>query len=461
MKIVFASRYVDPFLVGGNKNVYLQAKSLKDDFEIDIEILTWPANEHWSGPMPKDTAIVPALKVNREGLVYHVFTAPTDWDAVAGGNVISNADWQAAVDYGMELLRRLQPDIVHLQHRHGLWWLLESAQRLGIHTVYSNHDWGLACLRTILVMGDGSLCNGMVAPNKCAQCVKKGRGFVGMMNEALVESSAGEVLVELFDRTPFREILRKRGIVRQSALKRATTNLDRATRVVSQLSHCFTPSQFGKQFFSQLGVKSERITVLPWYHNPIDINKTVTADQPFTITYIGRVSPEKGVHLIFDALENVKNVEPLQLRIAGANDTVYCSALRTKYPQRVGIHDVIWLGWSAVEPLYTSTDVTIIPSILIDNTPLSLIEAFAYRVPVIATRVPPIEELITDGANGFLAEYMSVDSLSDAIRRAIAKKVDIRSGTIKFPPIMTLRNYMAHVVGKYREIVQAGGYGKN
>jgi glycosyltransferase involved in cell wall biosynthesis len=455
MKILFISRYVEPYPIGANRNVFLQAKSLQDDFGLDVQILTWPLNDLWTGPMPEQLAQVPALKVVREGLTYHVFTAPLEWNEAAGGNVLEEQAWEDAVAYGIKLLQSITPDIVHLQHRHGLWWLLDSAQRLGIPTVYSNHDWGLACMRTVLVMGDNALCDGQVAVDKCAQCIVSGRGFIGRFNEILVQTSAGQQLVALLERTPLRQILRQRGIVRHSAQQRAAINFKRAKRLLTTLQHCFTPSEFGEQFFTRMGVKSLRISVMPWYHDPVKINKTLKSDQPFTMTYIGRVSPEKGVHLIFSALELVRGVSPIQLRIAGANDSPYCKALQAKYPKYVGIHDVQWLGWSKVDKLYNSTDVAIIPSLWIDNTPLSLIEALSYQVPVVATRIPPIEELVTDGQNAFLAEYLSVDSMAEAIRQAESQKVVIRAEAMNFPSVLLLKGYMSLVVNIYRRICRA------
>lgn len=454
-KILFISRYVEPHPIGGNRNVFLQAKALKDEFGVDVEILTWPLNDLWTGPIPDQSAQVPALKVVRDGLIYHVFTASLEWNEIAGGNVIGEHAWEEAVVYGMKLLQSIKPDIVHLQHRHGLWWLLDSAQRLGIPTVYSNHDWGLACMRTVLVMGDKTLCDGRVAVDKCAQCIVSGRGSLGRVNETLVQTHAGQQTVALLERTPLRQILRQRGIVRHSAQQRAAINYARATRLLSKLDRCFTPSEFGRQFFTQLGVNPDRVSVMPWYHDPVNIDKTLQTDQPFTMTYIGRVSPEKGVHLIFAALESIHDVPPIQLRVAGTNDSPYCRALQAKYPEHVGNHAVQWLGWSKVEPLFNSTDVTVIPSVWIDNTPLSLIEALSYRVPVVATRIPPIEDLVTDGQNAFLADYLSVDSLAGAMRRAESKKSLIRAGALHFPPILTLNAYMSAIVNTYQNICRA------
>jgi len=251
--------------------------------------------------------------------------------------------------------------------------------------------------------------------------------------------------------------LRLRGAVRFPAEQRVRLNYARATRVLSNLNHLFTPSQFGRRFFIQLGIQGERVSILPWYHDPSVVEKTLEADHPFTISYIGRVSPEKGVHMIFKSLCEVRGIDSVVLRIAGANDSQYCKKLKKTYPEAVGNHRVEWLGWADVGPLFNSSDVTIIPSLWMDNTPLSLIESLAYRVPVIATRIPPIEELVKEGENAFLSEYMSVGSLADAIRRAAKLKEVIRSGTLEFPKVMTLKEYVASVVEKYESVYRTGG----
>ena len=63
---------------------------------------------------------------------------------------------------GGHVLRELRPGLVHQHYWQGLWWMMEAAMRLGIPTVYSAHDYGIACLRTILVSGWDTSCDGGV-----------------------------------------------------------------------------------------------------------------------------------------------------------------------------------------------------------------------------------------------------------------------------------------------------------
>jgi glycosyltransferase involved in cell wall biosynthesis len=456
MRVLFASRYVDPIDPRANHNIVNQARVLQDEFGIDLEILTWPTNDLWSGPLPDRKPTLAPLKVQREGLNYSVILGLASWDEVACGNVISEQAWEAAVGYGIRLLATQKPDIFHLHHRFGFWWLLESAQRLGIPTVYSNYDWGMACLRTILVNGAGDLCDGVVKPEKCAECIKRGRTrLAGRLNEALAETWVGQKILTLLDHSAVTgEKFRNLGAVSKPALQRTMINQQRVKTVVQGLGHCVTPSEFGKRFYQQFGIAEQKVTVLPWAHNTVAVEPSRSSSaETFTITFIGRVSLEKGVHLIFEALERLSDIPAVLLRVAGADESEYSAQLQAKYPQFVGIHRVEWQGWSPIDALLRTTDVTIIPSTWMDNTPLTLIEAMAYRVPVIATNIPTINALLKQGV-GYLAEYNSVESLSSAIKAAVSDQELIRLRKTVFPTILTRHEYGAELCRIYAGLLR-------
>lgn len=453
MKVLFLSRYVEPESKGSNTNVVRQAHALNKFHGVNVEIITWPHNDLWNGPIPSHVLEVPPLTVERSGLIYHVFSAPIEWNEDT--RVIDDDAWEAAVFYGMQVFSAIKPDLVHLQHRHGLWWLLDAAQRMGIPTVYSNHDWAIGCLRTMLVKGDGSLCSGVIEPFECARCIMSGRSMIGKANEVFVQTGLGRIIIRKLYSTFAKDALHRHGVLKEPADLRVRFNQKRANAVLAKLDALLTPSEFGKRFFVGLGTPAEKIHISPWYYDPLCTDKKPNNSDSFTITYVGRVSPEKGVHLIFSALEKIQETQPVHLKVAGANDSEYCLCLQEQYPFKVGIHKVEWLGWSDVNQLFPSTDVTIIPAIGMDNTPLSLIESLSYRVPVIITRIPTIEALVQDNFTGFLFEYRSVESLAQAIKRAIDSKNVIREGRLEFPRIPTVEEYTRGIRYIYDNILIA------
>jgi hypothetical protein len=384
-----------------------------------------------------------------------------NWNELAGGNCISDNDWEAAVRYGTQLLKKLKPDVFHLHHRFGFWWLLAAAQRLGIPTVYTNYDWGMACLRTVLVNADGNLCDGIVTPEKCATCIKKGRTRpLARLNETLAETWFGEkILTSISEFSVTSAKFRSMGAVSKPALRRTTTHLNRVASTVQGLMHLITPSEFGKSFFQQFGISEQKITVMPWFHDNVEAEQSHSlsnSNRIFTLTFVGRVSPEKGVHLIFEALKCLDDVPSVQLRVASANDSEYCKSLKEIYGSNVGKHQVSWQewtqSWSPVVELLRTTDVTIIPSTCMDNTPLSLIESMAYRVPVIATSIPTITGLRGIEGVGYFADFNSVESLAMAIRTAIFNQDLIRSRKCEFPKIPTAHEYCSKLLNIYSSI---------
>ena len=265
MRVLFVSKYAEPNPPGSNNNVYRQAKALTEKLGIDVEMLTWPNPDTWPGPWPvaEKSDKFAQLTWRCAGLNYHVVNLPI----ILLERVLSETDWQMAIEIGCELLERIDPSIVHLQHWGGLWWILESAKRLSIPTVYTAHDWGLGCLRTILVKGDGGLCDGVVGVDKCVACIWKGRNPIGKANELLISTKMGERIFKILEHSAVEPFLSRHGAVGVGLRRRVTLNFNRANAVLPSLKALIVPSLFAKVFFQQFGVSESRIIVEPWYYD--------------------------------------------------------------------------------------------------------------------------------------------------------------------------------------------------
>jgi glycosyltransferase involved in cell wall biosynthesis len=360
----------------------------------------------------------------------------------------------------MKILNHLKPDIFHLHHRFGFWWMLESAQRLGIPTIYTNYDWGIACLRTVLVNGEGEICDGHINPEKCSACIQRGRTkYFARINEALVNLSIGEKLLSIVENiNPNSDFFRSRGVVTKSSFNRTSIHQGRLKTVINQLNQLITPSKFGKDFFGQFGISRNNVTILPWFHDVSDVDKKSSKKNGgMILTYIGRLSPEKGVHLIFEALELLNDIPMITLRVNSYNDSDYCRNLREKYKSSAGKHHVIWNKWNAdwlnVLDSFRTTDLVIIPSNCMDNTPLVFIESMAYKVPVIATRIPTMSDFENNENVCYFADFNSAESFSVAIRRALSNLKLIRKGGQNFPSIPTSIQYCDEIYKIYKKML--------
>lgn len=454
MKVLVASRYVDPDYASGNNNVTMQVKSLKSDFNIDVEILTWPFNDHWSGPIPHADLQDPPLRVIRSEVTYHVFTAPIAWNEGANGNTIRAVDWDSAVAFGKLLLTRLKPDIVHLHHRHGMWWILESAQQLGIKTIYTNHDWGLFCLRTLLINSSGEQCDGALTPQKCSACIIRSRSPIGRLIEKSTKFALGRQLWRMLKSAWFLSPSRRQYMVVESANTRTEYHQKRVNSVLTKLDRLITPSRFGQNVFERAGVPSNRTLVLPWYYDrAIGQGVKKETSELFTLCYLGRISPEKGLDVVLEALESIKTGPPMQLVIGGSIDNKFALNLKRQYSSAAGIHNVVWVGFSTPSVIFKNAHACVCAGRGIDNSPLTVIEALANSTPVVAFQTPPLRELLTEGSTGFFADGANAASFAVALERAHHAYRTTQFKDTVFQDIDSLQAYLTKVVLAYTQLL--------
>ncbi len=140
-------------------------------------------------------------------------------------------------------------------------------------------------------------------------------------------------------------------------------------------------------------------------------------EQPLLVAS-GRLSVEKGFHVAVRALERVKG----KLRIAGHGGEA--ENLR-QLAEKLGVADRLeLLGALPPEDLAAAVaqaDVYLFPTLRDEAAPLVLPEAMACGVPVIASRIGPIGEVIDrPGENGVLIRAGAVDELASEIERLLA-----------------------------------------
>lgn len=134
------------------------------------------------------------------------------------------------------------------------------------------------------------------------------------------------------------------------------------------------------------------------------------------ILSVARLAPEKGFRYLLKAFWDVaKNDAAVQLRLAG--DGPMRAELEAQARQ-LGIDDrVIFLGRLTEAEILNElmlADIFVLPS-LAEGLPVSLMEAMAVGVPVVATNVAAVGELIDDGRNGKLVPPTDADSLKQAL----------------------------------------------
>jgi glycosyltransferase involved in cell wall biosynthesis len=167
-----------------------------------------------------------------------------------------------------------------------------------------------------------------------------------------------------------------------------------------RVSRFVVVSKFLEQWWRTAGIDPARLSTV---HNGVDVARykplpaseqqtTRTAlglppDQP-VVMFVGRVNRAKGIELLLQAWQHVSAVATLA--IVGPCEPSYQQTLEASSPPRVR-----WLGAiDNLENVYSAADVVVVPSVWDEPFGRVAIEAMACEVPVVATRVGGLAEIV-------------------------------------------------------------------
>lgn len=181
-------------------------------------------------------------------------------------------------------------------------------------------------------------------------------------------------------------------------------------------------SQFTAARFGELCSQPARIVAIP---NGIDVtglrapaprppelDKAIRPGEYFL--FLGRVVARKGIGLLLDAW--TERQIPHHLVVAG--DGPDLTAFREQAATR-GLGDRVTFVGRAEGALkiylLQNTVATVVPSRISEGLPVVVLESYAAGRPVIATRVPGLEEIVEDNRTGLLVPADSPAALSEAL----------------------------------------------
>lgn len=184
----------------------------------------------------------------------------------------------------------------------------------------------------------------------------------------------------------------------------------RVEAALTALGDVVTPSAAMAGFLTEHGVAKRRVHVIPYGVPP---GKPVrgSTDRPFTVGTAANLEYWKGIDVLVKACVAVQ--VPVRLEVYGDG------ALRGELERqaRAAGVDAQFHGFVDDFPARLhGLDVFALPS-RADNFPVSILEAMASGLPVVATRVGGVPELVADGETGLLVEPDDASALSRALDR--------------------------------------------
>jgi glycosyltransferase involved in cell wall biosynthesis len=300
--------------------------------------------------------------LSRMGVIVEVYERDNhEIDSMSPLRVAVDTVWSARTAAEIDrLLDRFKPHVVHAHNTFPLVSpsLYASAERHRVAVVQTLHNFRLFCVQAMFMR-------------------------------------SGKVCEDCLGALPWRGIAHRcyRDSVTQSAVAVGMLGVHRALGTYrKRVTRYIALNRFCRDKFVEAGLPAERIVIKP---NFVDLPPPATDNPRSGALFVGRLAPEKGVSVLLAAarLDTTSQIDV----IGGGPDEA----------QVRGTPGVRALGWRTPEEIYArmrGAACLVMPSLWYENFPRTLVEAYACGLPVVASRLGAMAELVVEGKTGLLFE---------------------------------------------------------
>lgn len=169
----------------------------------------------------------------------------------------------------------------------------------------------------------------------------------------------------------------------------------------------------------KLGIVHTSI-VVPENTLPVDVRAEFCIPKDTVLAmFHGRLDPEKGIDVLLDAVEQIKD-KNFKLVLIGKGSDEYTEHLKTAVKAKGIGEKIIFAGFRhPVLPYVAGADFGILASTVREGCPLSPQEYMSQGHPVVVTDNGGQREYVEDGRNGLLVAPGNANQLAEAMSRLI------------------------------------------
>ncbi|MGJ0223479.1 glycosyltransferase family 4 protein [Streptococcus pyogenes] len=355
--------------------------------------------------------------LRQKGHKVHVYRRSNDEVALhSASSLAATSVWSSrTVGEIQELVRSFRPALMHVHNTLPLvspsvYW---AADRASVPVVQTLHNFRLICLNGLLLR-QGNICEACIG----------GTPFRGVANACYrgsrLASSAVAVMLH-------------------------------AHRMVgtysSKISRYIALTEFSKRKLIEGGLPAEKLVVKPNFV----ANPPPDEGGRESFLYVGRLSQEKGAQVLADA---IRGMPDCHVKVIG--DGPELQALKESGGECLGR-----VSQSAVRTYMTRAQALVVPSICYENFPRAIVEAFSCGLPVIASRLGAMQELVREGETGMLFNPGEAADLRRCLREAKRDPVRFREMGAKaraeYEQKYTPDHNYRQLIDIYRDAAMDGG----
>lgn len=277
-------------------------------------------------------------------------------------------------------LSRLRPDLVHIHNVSGATLAPYVACRTcNTPVVNSLHDLWLLCPNNMLYRQDGSFCDPRHRPVTCQNCFRR---------------------YDFWGNVPYRRTV--------------------FAALTSNVKAFISPSQALIDQHVLAGYASERFHLIRYGFRDTGVQKSrhpalqrarELAEGHRIVVFAGGGVEMKGAAVVLHSLPMMlRHIEGLRVLVAGLGEKRFLTQFRRYAP---AVQVLGWVPFDETEALYALADLTLVPSVCHENSPVVIYENFRVGTPVLGSAFGGIPELIEEGKTGYLFSVGDASALAE------------------------------------------------
>ncbi|MBN1998000.1 glycosyltransferase family 4 protein [candidate division KSB1 bacterium] len=284
------------------------------------------------------------------------------------------------------LIEKTKPEIAHVHsiYHHLSPAVLKTLKDHHLPVLQTLHDFKLLCPNIVFLDGKNKVCT----------LCSRGNNWHAMWKKCFRNSLPGSFLV---------------------SLEATVHKYLRSYKKYIDVFH--VPSRFLGSRIIQNGYSHRPVEVLPYTLNVNNYLPNYNPDNYFV--FVGRLSVEKGVLFLLDAIKKIKSI---QLKIIGTGPLEQQMKERISREQLTHVKMVGYQSGEALKKLVSGALFTTAPSLCHDNSPLSIYESFSLGNAVLGSRMGGIPELIEPGVDGLVFEPDNTDDFADKVEQLVSNR---------------------------------------
>lgn len=306
-------------------------------------------------------------------------------DVMSRGRAAARTIWSSESRCRIsETIQRVRPDVCHF---HNTFPLISpsayyACRAAGVPVVQTLHNYRLMCPGATLYRHDGL----------CEDCLHRSTPWPGVLHACYRDSRAASAAVAAM-------------LAVHRLLGTWTTRVDMY----------IAPTEFARRKFVENGLPADRIVVKP---NFVPYDPGVGRHAGGYALFVGRLDAEKGIKLLLAAWQSIAAC-PLKVVGTGPLEPLVRSA--------AGIECLGQQPRARVFELMKDAAFLVFPSEYYETFGLTIVEAFATGLPVIASDRGAMRELVAHGRNGLRFTAGCGDALASVVEWAVAHPAEMQT----------------------------------